>query len=135
PVTDAFAAGTGKNASSTCIILLYAGSVEAARANERQLLPVGAASLRHASSLMHQDLLLAADRLYGVEARRLEHEFLSAGSGSDVAVVVAVMMAALALLVGTQLFLIRRTNRIFNVPLVATPALAGALCPSLVTRV
>ena len=112
---------------------LYTGSVEAARANDRQRLPVGAAYLRQASTLMHQDLLPAADRLYGVEARRLEHEYLSAGSGSDVAVVVAVMMAALALLVATQLFLIRRTNRIFNVPLVAASALVVVLGASLVT--
>src|SRR5262245_2302135 len=112
---------------------LYAGSVEAARANDRQRLPVGAAYLRQASTLMQQELLPAADRLYGVEARRLEHEYLSAGSGSDVAVVVAAMLAALALLVAAQLFLIRRTNRIFNVPLVAASALVVVLGVSLVT--
>ena len=112
---------------------LYTGSVEAARANNRQSLPVGAAYLRQASTLMQQELLPAADRLYGVEARRLEHEYLSAGSGSDVAVVVAVMLAALALLVPTQLFLIRRTHRVFNVPLVAASVLVVVLGVSLVT--
>jgi hypothetical protein len=112
---------------------VYAGSVEAARANNRQSLPVGAAYLRQASTLMQQELLPAADRLYGVEARRLEHGYLSAGSGSDVAVVVAVMLAALALLVATQLFLIRRTNRIFNVPLVTASVLVVVLGASLVT--
>lgn len=112
---------------------LYTGSVEAARANNRLSLPVGAAYLRQASTLMQQELLPAADRLYGVEARQLEHEYLSAGSGSDVAVVVAVMLAALALLVATQLFLSRRTNRIFNVPLVAASVLVVVLGVSLVT--
>jgi hypothetical protein len=112
---------------------LYTGSVEAARANNRQNLPVGAAYLRQASTLMQQELLPAADRLYGVEARRLEHEYLSAGSGSDIAAVMAVTLAALALLVVTQLFLIRRTNRILNVPLVAASVLVVVLGVSLVT--
>ncbi|HMG27510.1 MAG TPA: hypothetical protein VKH36_11935 [Acidimicrobiia bacterium] len=112
---------------------LYAGSVEAARANNRQNLPVGAAYLRQASTLMQRELLPAADRLYGVEARRLEHEYLSAGSGSDIAAVVAVTLAALALLVVTQLFLIRRSNRILNVPLVAASVLVVVLGASLVT--
>jgi hypothetical protein len=112
---------------------LYSGSVEAARANNRQNLPVGAAYLRQASTLMQRELLPAADRLYGVDARRLEHEYLSAGSGSDVAAVVVVMLAALVLLIATQLFLIRRTNRILNVPLVAASVLVVVLGASLVT--
>jgi hypothetical protein len=111
---------------------LYTGSVEAARANNRQNLPVGAAYLRQASTLMQQELLPGADRLYEVEARRLEHEYLSAGSGSDVEAVVVVMLAALALLVATQLFLVRRTKRIFNVPLVAASVLVVLLSASLV---
>jgi hypothetical protein len=112
---------------------LYAGTVETARANNRQNLPVGAAYLRQASTLMQRQLLPAADRLYGIEARQLEHEYLSAGSGSDVAVVVVVMLAALGLLVATQLFLVRRTNRIFNIPLVAASVLVVILSAALIT--
>jgi len=129
--------GSGEAARSATLISrdlpLYGGSVEAARANNRQNLPVGAAYLRQASTLMQRDLLPAADRLYGVEARRLEDEYLSAGSGSDVAAVVAITLAALAVLVGTQLFLMRRTNRILNVPLVAASVLVVVLGASVVT--
>jgi hypothetical protein len=96
---------------------VYAGLVEAARANNRQGLPVGAAYLREGSALMRGQILPASDRLYRVEASRLDHSYQSGTSALDVVGVIAVGAALLATLVLTQLYLARRTNRVLNVPL------------------
>jgi hypothetical protein len=105
---------------------VYSGLMETARANNRQGFPVGAAYLRQASDLMRLRILPAARRLYAVEARRLgEHQRTGTSSGAVVAILL-VGAIALAVLVGVQVFLARRTHRVFNVWLVgATVLLVG----------
>lgn len=98
----------------------YSGLVEAARANNRQGLPVGAAYLREGSTLMRGTILPAARRLYQVEADSLDRAYRSGQSGVDTAVTLLVAAIAVAALVITQLFLFRRTNRLLNIPLLAT---------------
>jgi hypothetical protein len=98
---------------------LYAGEVEAARANNRQGFPVGAAYLRHASQIMRDDLLPAATTLHEDAAARLDAGYRSGTARSHVVALVA--LAAVSLLGGlvVQLFLAGRTRRVFNVGLVA----------------
>ena len=104
----------------------YSGLIEAARANNRQGLPVGAAYLRRASGLMHDAILPAAGQLYGIEARRLDADYRSSTSATGYIALAVAGTLLLALLVGTQLGLARFTHRILNVPLVlATVLLVG----------
>jgi hypothetical protein len=100
---------------------VYTGLVETARANNRLGLPVGAAYQREASYLMRTALLPAANELYQAETTQVADDQDSAGSFPVVAVLLGVV--GLAVLVAAQLFLRRRTNRVFNVGmLVATGA-------------
>lgn len=100
---------------------VYTGLVETARANNRQGLPVGAAYQREASYLMRTALLPAANELYQAETTRVADDQDSAGSFPVVVVLLGLL--GLAVLVAAQLFLRRRTNRVFNVGmLVATGA-------------
>jgi hypothetical protein len=105
---------------------VYSGLIEAARANNRQGLPVGAAYLRRASGLMHDEILPAAGRLYGIEARRLDADYRSSTSATGYVALAVAGTLLLALLVGTQFGLARFTHRILNVALVlATVLLVG----------
>jgi hypothetical protein len=105
---------------------IYSGLIDTARANNRQGFPVGAAYLRHGSDLMRNRILPAARRLYALEARRLgDHQRTGTATGGLVAVLL-VCVGALAVLVAVEVFVARRTHRVFNVPLVvATVLLAG----------
>jgi hypothetical protein len=106
---------------------VYAGLVEAARADNRQGFPVGAAYLRAASTLMRGQILLAADQLYQVEAGRLDRSYRSGASAADLAAIALGGLLAIVVLIATQLYLLRRTNRVFNLPLLAATALAVIL--------
>jgi hypothetical protein len=106
---------------------VYAGLIEAARANNRQGLPVGAAYLREASALMRDQILPATDRLYGIEATQLDHSYQSGSSALDVIGVLAGGAALLGALVLAQLYLARRTNRVLNVPLLVASVLVIVL--------
>src|SRR6516165_5609729 len=106
---------------------VYTGLVEAARANNRQGLPVGSAYLREASALMRNQILPATDRLYQIEATRLDHSYQSGASALDVVAVVLLGAAVLAALILTQLYLARRTNRVLNVPLLVATVLVIVL--------
>jgi hypothetical protein len=103
---------------------VYSGLVETARANNRQGFPVGAAYLRQASNLMRTSMLPAAGRLYSSESQRLgDHEHSGSATGG-IALMLFACAVALAVLVGAQIFVARRTHRVFNVWLVgATVAL------------
>lgn len=106
---------------------VYSGLIETARANNRQGFPVGAAYLRQASDLMRGRILPAARRLYASEAQRLgENQRTGTSTGGLVAVLI-VCLAALVVVVGAQVFLARRTHRVFNVPLVAATVVIAAL--------
>jgi hypothetical protein len=113
-------------AATAAELPVYSGLIETARANNRQGFPVGAAYLREASDLMRARILPAAGRLYAAEAQRLgDNQRTDTSTGGLVAVLIA-CVAALIVIVGAQVFLARRTHRVFNVPLVvATVVLAG----------
>ena len=101
---------------------VYTGLVETARTLNRQDLPLGAAYLREASALMRDALLPAAQDLYLAVSAQL------ATARDDASAVpwLALPLALLSLigLVAAQVFLARRTNRVFNVGLVAATAAA-----------
>lgn len=105
---------------------VYTGLVEAARSNNRQGFPVGAAYLRRASVLMRTELLPAVKRLYLVEAQRTNADY-RAGTRNDGLVATVVVGAVLfVLLVLAQVGLARFTNRTLNIPLlIATVLVAG----------
>ena len=96
---------------------VYAGLIEAARADNRQGLPVGAAYLREGSALMRNEILPSTTKLYRVEATRLTGAYRSGQSTVDTAGVALAAALALAVLIVTQLFLYRKTNRVINVAL------------------
>jgi hypothetical protein len=106
---------------------VYSGLIEAARANNRQGLPIGAAYLRQASELLTGTILPAADRLYAIEANRLAGDY-GTGTGT-VALVVLIIVAivVLAVLGGAQVYLARTTRRIINVPMLASTAVLMAV--------
>ena len=100
---------------------VYTGLVETARANNHQGLPVGAAYQREASNLMRTELLPAAEELYQAETAQVSEDQDSAGGFPWLEVVVGLL--GLGVLVAAQVFVRRRTNRVFNVGLlVATGA-------------
>jgi hypothetical protein len=112
---------------------VYSGLIEAARANNRQGFPVGAAYLRQASALLAGTLLPGADRLYASEARALSDDY-AAGTATAVLVLLSVaVLIAVALLTASQVYLARVSRRIFNVPmLLASAMLAGTAIWSLI---
>ena len=103
---------------------VYAGLVETARADNRSGLPVGAAYLREASSLMHSTLLPASTSVYKSESDGLDADRHSGASFPWVAVPLGLIL--LGVLVATARLLARRTNRVLNVG-VTTALLTVAL--------
>ena len=101
---------------------VYTGEVETARADNRLGLPLGAAYLREASSLMRGSLLPAAS---GVSARA--NAQLTADSGQATGLPLALVVLVVAILVGyvlyrAQQWLARRTHRTLNAGLVVASA-------------
>ncbi|WP_410668259.1 hypothetical protein [Amycolatopsis sp. cmx-4-68] len=99
---------------------VYTGLVETARSNNRLGYPVGASYLREASELMRAKILPAAQDLYRVDTERLIGEQDSATGFPWLATILVV--ALLAALIVAQVYLTRRTNRLFNVGLVVATA-------------
>jgi hypothetical protein len=121
-------AGTAADVSHALAVIVrdlptYTGLVEAARANNEQGFPVGAAYLREGSTLMETEILPAVGQLYQAEARRLNRAYQSGRSLLDVVGVVFFGAIALTLLVMTQLFVTKRSNRLLNAPLLAASVL------------
>ena len=105
---------------------IYTGLIEAARANNRQGLPVGAAYLGQASNLLDKTILPAAGRLYTIEAQRLRDDYATGTSLAWLLVFVAAMLLSLALLVLVQRHLAGISHRILNIPtVIATLLLVG----------
>jgi len=122
-------AGTG-GASGVAVRTLaeqlpvYTGLVETAVADNRQGFPVGAAYLRSASQLLHTEMLPAAARLPAVRAAEANRQEDAATAFSDVMLVAAGTAVALIALIAFQVYLERRTRRLFNPGLlVATVAM------------
>ena len=107
---------------------VYAGLVEAARSNNRQGFPIGAAHLRQASDLMRTRMLPAAQRLYVAEAARTNEDYRDGTANGGLVAAFVAGGIALALLLVAQFGLARFSNRRLNVPLViATVLLALAI--------
>jgi hypothetical protein len=106
---------------------VYSGLVEAARANNRQGFPVGAAYLRSASSLLTVTILPEADRVYATETTRLSSDYGTGTAIASLIVLVIAVVLALALLAGAQVYLARMTRRVINVPMAGATALLLAL--------
>jgi hypothetical protein len=102
---------------------VYAGLVETARANNRLGMPIGAAYLREASTLMRSKILPAAQELYRIDIRRLTGEQDDATGFPWLTVVLTLVL--LAALIVTQVYLTRRTNRLLNVSLLAATIAVG----------
>ena len=100
-------------------VLDYAGLVEAARANNRQGLPVGAQYLREASNGLRADALPVADALVQANTDRSAAS-LNTGWGW---VVPLLALAALALLVVVQLRVARQFRRRINAGLLVSSLL------------
>lgn len=98
----------------------YAGLVESARANNRQGLSIGSAYLREASSLMQSALLPAAEKIHTRDLAALDEDQWAAGSMPAIALALLVL-ALVAIGVGSVI-VYARTNRVFNVGLVAAGA-------------
>ncbi|KAA9149616.1 hypothetical protein FPZ12_042940 [Amycolatopsis acidicola] len=101
---------------------VYSGLVETARADNRQGLPLGAAYQREASNLMRTRLLPAAETLYQSENNQLTADQNRAGAFPWAEVLLALVV--IALLVVAQIFVRRRTNRVFNAGLLVATAAA-----------
>jgi hypothetical protein len=116
----------GAIAELTGDLPVYAGRMDAARAYNRQSLPLGPAYLREASTLLRERMLPAAKRLYDLEAGRLERAQHHGSAPPWAALTLGVL--ALAALGAVQLHLTRTTNRLINPGLlVATAATLAAL--------
>ncbi|SMC92818.1 hypothetical protein [Kibdelosporangium aridum] len=102
---------------------VYAGLVETARTNNRFGLPIGAAYLREASTLMRTKLLPAAQELYRIDVGRLTDEQDDATSFPWLTVALTVVL--LGALIATQVHLTRKTNRLVNVGLLVATIAVG----------
>jgi hypothetical protein len=95
----------------------YTGLVEAARANNLQGNVIGSAYFREASSLMQATLLPGAENIYRSNLAVVEEKQRSIGSAP--ATGLALFGVALAAVAVGSLIMFRRTNRQFNLGLVA----------------
>jgi hypothetical protein len=105
----------------------YAALVAAARANNRQGLPVGSAYLSDASALNREILQPQADRLLRIAQQEVDDGYASARSTPWVVLFVLLLFVLLGALLHAQLRLSRTTRRTFNIPLVAATGLLVVL--------
>jgi hypothetical protein len=105
---------------------VYTGEVETARADNRLGLPLGAAYLREASSLMRGTLLPAARDLSAQANARLAAESSQATGLPSIAIALVVAIIAGFVLYRAQRWLSGRTHRVVNVGL-AVASVAGAV--------
>ncbi|GLZ00654.1 hypothetical protein [Actinoplanes sp. NBRC 103695] len=105
----------------------YAALVAAARANNRQGLPVGSAYLSQASALNREILQPQADRLLRIAQQEVDDAYSSARSTPWIAIYVILMILLFVMLAQAQVRLSRTTKRTFNIPLVAATGLTLVL--------
>jgi len=98
----------------------YTALVEAARANNRQVFPIGSAYLREASSLMQTSLLPEAEKVYGGNLATVKEDQRAIGSLPIVSL--ALLVLALVAIGAASVIMYRRTNRQFNIGLVVAAA-------------
>ena len=99
----------------------YAGLVEAARANSRQGFPVGAAYLGEASALMQNTMLPGAESIFTHDLATVDADQRAVSSLPSIAL--GTLALALAAIVVGSVLVFTRTNRRFNVGLLAAAAL------------
>lgn len=108
------------------LLTVYAGDVEAARANNRQGFPVGASYLNEASDLMREQILAKLAVVASNEERRTDAAYDRAGGASSwlwLSVIVGI-----GGLLAVQVWLAGRSRRVLNLPAVlATGALLVVL--------
>ena len=95
----------------------YTGLVAQARANNRQGFPVASAYLEEASTVLREDIVPALDELVADEQGRVDDELTSVRTATPL--LIGVVVLALVVLVGVQVWVARRTRRTFNAGLVA----------------
>lgn len=100
----------------------YSALVATARANNRQGLPVGASFLSEASRLNRDTLQPQARELFDDAQREVDAGYSDAGALGWVTLLMLALLALLLALIFTQTYLSRRTQRTFNLPLVAATA-------------
>jgi hypothetical protein len=107
-------------------LVRYTGLVEAARANNRQGLAVGATYLQQASALLRSDILPRLTTLSDQNQARVQDAFdTSARHGKTFGLLVLATLVALA---AGQVWLALRTRRVLNVGLAAATAVVlGAI--------
>ncbi|WP_052311573.1 MULTISPECIES: hypothetical protein [unclassified Actinoplanes] len=114
---DAGDADAARIAVLTDRLPVYAGLVETARADNRMGIPLGGAYLREASALMRETLLPQAQGLFAAaQARLADAQRGAAGSSWQILVLGLLTVAGLT---GAQTLVARRTNRVFNIGLLA----------------
>jgi hypothetical protein len=114
-------------------LVTYAGLVEAARANNVQGFPVGSAYLREASSWMQTNLLPGAEKIYAADLARVDEAQRRVGSLPIIGLaLLAIALAATA--VGSAV-MFRRTNRRFNLGLVAAAVIGVVVLVAVVGSV
>jgi len=105
----------------------YAEQVEAGRVNSRFGFPLGAEETRQASRLMRTKILPATLDLYEFAAGELHNDYDRGTSASQIVWIVVIGIAALVILVATQLYTSRRTNRVLNVGLLVASLIVAIL--------
>jgi hypothetical protein len=99
----------------------YTGLVETARANNRQGFPVGSAYLSEASSLMQTTMLPGAEKIFAHNLAAVDEDQRAVGTLPLTGL--ALLSVALAVIAVGSVLAYRRTNRQFNVGLVASAVL------------
>jgi hypothetical protein len=97
------------------VLTNYAGLVESARANNRQGFPIGAAYLRQASKTIRDDALPPLADLVSAERNRVDSSANTVANAQD-GILLLLVVVLISLLV-TQIWLFRRTHRVFNLPM------------------
>jgi hypothetical protein len=119
---DADDADTARLAVLTDQLPVYTGLVETARSYNRMGVPLGGAYMREASALMRQTLLPQAQGLFASAQGRVD------GAQRDATgfpwPVLLLGLLTVGGLIYTQVLIARRTNRVFNVGLVAASLVA-----------
>ncbi|MBG0567395.1 hypothetical protein [Actinoplanes aureus] len=105
----------------------YAALVATARAVNRQGLPVGASYLATASQLNRETLQPEAKALFQLARKEVDSGYSAARSSWWLMLLLTVFVLLTIMLIWSQLYLSRTTNRTFNVPLVAATGLAALL--------
>jgi hypothetical protein len=105
----------------------YSEMVEAARDNTRLGNPIGAQRMRDASELMRGTILVATLDLYTSTANALHNDYERGTSAWQMVWIVVIGGATLAILIATQIYAARRSNRILNIGLVVATVIVALL--------